>query len=102
MNRLATEKRAQILGMLVEGVSMRAITRLTGVSIDTVSKLLVEAGEACAAYHDEHVREVRAARVGCDEIWSFVYAKAGRGPTDLARMVVLAPLAGHCLTFRHD
>ena len=80
MNRLATEKRAQILGMLVEGMSMRAITRLAGVSINTVSKLLADAGEAAAAYHDEHVRGVRAARVECDEIWSFVYAKAKNVP----------------------
>ena len=54
---------------------MRAITRLTGASINTVSKLLMDAGEACAAYHDEHVREVESARVQCDEIWSFIYAK---------------------------
>ena len=59
---------------------MRAITRLTGVSINTVSKLLTDAGEAAAAYHDEHVRGVRAARVECDEIWSFVYAKAKNVP----------------------
>ena len=76
MNKLATEKRAQILGMLVEGMSMRAITRLTGVSINTVSKLLMDAGEAAAAFHDEYVREVESARVQCDEIWSLVYAKA--------------------------
>ena len=75
MNRLATEKRAQILGMLVEGMSMRAVTRLTGVSINTVSKLLVDAGEACAAYHDENVRGVESERIQADEIWSFVYAK---------------------------
>ena len=54
---------------------MRSISRITGVSINTVSKLLVEAGEACAAYHDETVRNVNAQRVQCDEIWSFVYAK---------------------------
>lgn len=75
MNKLATEKRAQVLGMLVEGMSMRAITRLTGVSINTVSKLLMDAGEAAAAYHDERVRGVESARVQCDDIWSFVYAK---------------------------
>lgn len=61
--------------MLVEGMSMRSISRTVGVSINTVSKLLVEAGEACAAYHDETVRNVTAQRVQCDEIWSFVYAK---------------------------
>ena len=75
MNRLETAKRAQILGMLVEGMSMRAVTRLTGVSINTVSKLLMDAGEAWAAYHDENVRGVESARIQADEIWSFVYAK---------------------------
>ena len=65
-----------ILNMLVEGMSMRSISRTVGVSINTVSRLLVEAGEACAVYHDETVRDVHARRVQCDEIWSFCYAKA--------------------------
>ena len=75
MNKLDTAKRVMILNMLVEGMSMRSISRTVGVSINTVSKLLVEAGEACAAYHDETVREVHASRVQCDEIWAFCYAK---------------------------
>ena len=75
MNKLDTAKRVHILHMLVEGMSMRATARIAGVSINTVSKLLVEAGEACAAHHDESVREVHARRVQCDEIWSFCYAK---------------------------
>ena len=54
---------------------MRSVSRAEEVSINTVSKLLVEAGEACAAHHDETVREVHARRVQCDEIWSFCYAK---------------------------
>jgi IS1 family transposase len=76
MNKLDTAKRAQILGMLCEGVSMRAISRLADVSINTVTKLLVDAGLACARFHDENVRGVRAKVVQCDEIWSFNYAKA--------------------------
>ena len=67
--------RAMILNMLCEGSSMRAISRMTGVSVNTVSKLLVDAGNACAAYHDDTVRGVIAKRVQCDEIWSFTYAK---------------------------
>lgn len=54
---------------------MRSVSRVAGVSINTVTKLLVDAGEACAAYHDKTVRDVKAARVQCDEIWSFCYAK---------------------------
>ena len=55
---------------------MRSISRVVGVSINTVTKLLVQAGEACAAYHDATVRDVKASRIQCDEIWSFCYAKA--------------------------
>lgn len=75
MNKLAIETRVQILSMLVEGSSMRSISRITGVSINTVTKLLEDAGRACAAYHDAAVVDVKARRVQCDEIWSFCYAK---------------------------
>jgi len=73
MNKLPTTTRVQILNMLCEGSSMRSISRITGVSINTVSKALIDAGKACAAFHDENVRGVT--RVQCDEIWSFTYAK---------------------------
>lgn len=75
MNKLPLAKRVQILAMLCEGSSMRSISRVADVSINTVSKLLVEAGEACLAIHDETVRNVKASRIQCDEIWSFCYAK---------------------------
>ncbi|HML29738.1 MAG TPA: IS1 family transposase [Hyphomicrobium sp.] len=75
MNKLPLTTRVQILSMLCEGSSMRSISRVTGVSINTVTKLLVDAGEACAAYHFNTVRGVKAKRVQCDEIWSFCYAK---------------------------
>ncbi|MFC0289318.1 DDE-type integrase/transposase/recombinase [Kaistia hirudinis] len=75
MNKLPLQKRVQILQMLCEGSSMRSISRVADVSINTVSKLLVDAGEACAAFHFETVRDVKARRVQCDEIWSFCYAK---------------------------
>ena len=75
MNRLSTERRSRILKQLVEGSSMRAVTRVEGVSINTVTRLLEDAGAACAAYHDEHVRDVPARRIQLDEIWAFCYAK---------------------------
>ena len=81
MNKLPIAKRAQILSLLCEGNSLRAASRLADVSINTVTKLLVDAGAACATYHDAHVRGVKARRVQCDEIWSFVYAKAKNVPT---------------------
>jgi IS1 family transposase len=75
MNRLTTEDRARILHLLCEGQSIRATTRLTGASRNTVTKLLIDAGKACLAYHDANVRNVKAKRVQVDEIWSFTYAK---------------------------
>jgi IS1 family transposase len=82
MNRLPLARRAALLGLLVEGNSLRAATRLADVSINTVTKLLVEVGAGCAKYHDEYVRGIRSQRVQCDEIWSFVYAKAKNVPED--------------------
>jgi IS1 family transposase len=76
MNRLPISCRTAILGMLVEGTSLRATSRLGDVSINTVTKLLVDLGSACAEYHHKHVRKVRVRRLQCDEIWSFVGAKA--------------------------
>jgi IS1 family transposase len=75
MNKLPLAKRVQILSMLVEGSSMRSISRVVGVSINTVTKLLVDAGLACEEHHDANVRNVPAKRLQCDEIWSFCYAK---------------------------
>lgn len=75
MNRLSLEKRTQIIGLLVEGNSLRATTRVANVSINTVTKLLVDLGVACQKYHDEHVQGVETKRVQCDEIWAFCYAK---------------------------
>ena len=76
MNRLSTEQRAQILGMLTEGASLRAASRLAQVSINTVTKLLVDIGEACAEYQDGVMQRLSCQRLQCDEIWSFIGAKA--------------------------
>lgn len=67
-NVLDKQKRIQILSMLVEGSSMRSISRVVGVSINTVSKLLVEAGEACLEFHDDNVRGLKSEHIQCDEI----------------------------------
>jgi IS1 family transposase len=75
MNKLSRERRAQILGMMVEGNSIRAIVRMAGVGKNTVVRLLEDAGAAFLDYHDQHVRGVAAKRVQCDEIWSFVGCK---------------------------
>jgi IS1 family transposase len=76
MNKLPRDKRIQIISLLTEGMSLRAVTRITGVSINTAMKLLSDAGQACSDYQDQTFRELRCQRLQVDEIWSFVYAKA--------------------------
>lgn len=75
MRKLALKTRVQILNMLCEGMSMRAVARLADVSFNTVAKLLVDAGTVCAEMHDELVVNVKASRIQCDEIWAFNYCK---------------------------
>lgn len=82
MNKLSVAKRAQILGLLVEGTSLRATSRLADVSINTVTKLLVDAGTACAEYQDKTLRNLPCKRIQCDEIWSFVYSKQKNVPEE--------------------
>jgi len=84
MNKLAASKKAQILNMLVEGSSMRSVSRVADVSINTVTKLLVDAGTVCAKFHNETVRNVNSKRIQCDEIWSFCYAKEKNVPAAVA------------------
>jgi hypothetical protein len=75
MKILSTEKRTKIVTLLVEGMSIRATCRVTGVAKHTVLKLLVDLGAACREYHDAHVRNLRSQRVQCDELWAFVGCK---------------------------
>ena len=75
MNRMSLAQRAKILGFLVEGMSLRAASRLADCSINTVTKLLEDVGAACAEYQDAALRNLPCKRVQCDEIWSFVGAK---------------------------
>ncbi|HEY3130763.1 MAG TPA: DDE-type integrase/transposase/recombinase [Acidobacteriota bacterium] len=82
MNRLPLKNRAQILGMLVEGTSLRAASRLADVSINTVSKLLVDIGNACLFYQDENLRGLRSQSIQVDEIWAFCRAKEKNVPTE--------------------
>jgi len=77
MNKLSSAKRTQVVAALVEGNSIRATVRMTGVAKNTVVKLLVELGAACDKYQRETLVGLRSRRIECDEIWSFVYAKEG-------------------------
>jgi IS1 family transposase len=85
MNKLSAAKRAQILGLLVEGNSLRAASRLADCSINTVTKLLVDVGVSCAMFQHQALRNLTCKRIQCDEIWSFVYAKAKNAPRDMKR-----------------
>jgi len=82
MNKLSTAKRVQIVKALVEGNSLRSVTRMVGVSINTVTKLLVDLGTACEAFHDATVRNVPSQRVQCDEVWCFCYARRENVPEE--------------------
>jgi len=75
MNRLSTEKRAQIVGCLVEGNSIRATVRMTGAAKNTITKLLVDLGEACAEYQDGVLVDLPCKVIEADEIWAYCYAK---------------------------
>ncbi len=82
MNRRSLDKQTQIVRSLVEGNSIRATVRMTGASKNTIAKLLVDFGTACARYQDGHLRNVEANNVQCDEIWSFVACKEKSNPED--------------------
>jgi IS1 family transposase len=82
MNKITTEKRVHVISSLVEGNSIRATVRMTGVAKNTVVKLLVDIGRACSEYQDGAFRNLSCKRIQCDEIWSFCYAKEKNVPTE--------------------
>jgi IS1 family transposase len=83
MNVLTTAKRVQVISALVEGNSIRATVRMTGVAKNTIVKLLAEIGAACEKFQNEALRNLPCKRVQCDEVWSFCYAKQKNVPQDL-------------------
>lgn len=80
MNKLTNEKRVAVISALVEGMSVRSVSRMTDVSRNTVLKLIEDIGLACAKYQDEAFRNLKCKRIQCDEIWTFVYAKQKNVP----------------------
>jgi transposase len=82
MNKLNMDKRTQIIASLVEGNSIRATCRMTGVAKGTVLKLLADVGKACSEYQDKVLRNLPCKKIQCDEIWSFCYAKEKNVPDD--------------------
>jgi len=83
MNKLSIERQAQIIKVLCEGNSIRSTARITNSSINTVVKLLKEAGNACLKYQDEHIKNLTTKRIECDEIWSFCHAKEENLPIEI-------------------
>jgi IS1 family transposase len=81
MNRLTRDERAQALQMMAEGISLRAMTRLTGISRTTLIKLLEDAGQAFSEYQDRVLVNLPCKRVQVDEVWAFCYAKQKNVPT---------------------
>src|SRR6266498_5404313 len=82
MNTLSRKERAQIIRALVEGNSLRSTVRITGFALNTITKLLIDLASVCDAYQDEHLRDLPATRIECDEIWSFVGMKAKSIPEE--------------------
>jgi len=82
MNKLKIEKQAQVIASLVEGNSIRATCRMTGVAKNTIVKLLTDVGQACSDYQDKVLRNLPCKNIQCDEIWSFCYAKEKNVPKD--------------------
>jgi IS1 family transposase len=82
MNRLTSQKREQVIAALVEGNSIRATVRMTGVAKNTVTKLLVDMGTVCSILQDETMRDLDCKRIQCDEIWSFCYSKQKNIPDE--------------------
>jgi IS1 family transposase len=82
MNKLSIEKRAQVISCLVEGNSIRATVRMTGVAKNTIVKLLADVGEACSDYQDKVFKKLPCKNIQCDEIWSFCYAKEKNVPKE--------------------
>jgi IS1 family transposase len=82
MNKLTTQKRVRVLSALVEGNSIRATVRMTGVAKNTVVKLLIDAGTVCAEYQDRMLRNLTCKKIQADEVWAFCYAKQKNVPQD--------------------
>jgi IS1 family transposase len=82
MNKLNREDRVRVIAALVEGNSIRATVRMTGIAKNTIVKLLEEVGSVCAEYQDKTLRNLKCKRIQCDEIWSYCYAKQKNVPAD--------------------
>ena len=98
MNKLSKEEQVRVVACLVEGNSLRATVRMTGIHRTMIQKLLVELGAACSAYQDKIFRNLNCKRIQCDEIWSFVYANDKNVPENIFLAVTSCPIVTIFLT----
>ena len=82
MNKLNSTKQSQVIAALVEGNSINATVRMTGVAKHTILKLIADVGSACADYQDRTFLNLKCKRIQCDEIWQFCYAKQRNVPAE--------------------
>jgi IS1 family transposase len=85
MNRLDSKAREQVISCLIEGCSIRATVRMTGVAKKTVMRLLLEVGTVCAEYQDKVFRNLKCKRLQLDEMWSWIYCKEKNRTEEIAR-----------------
>jgi IS1 family transposase len=85
MNRLDSQSRANVINCLIEGCSIRATVRMTGIAKKTVMRLLLEVGEVCADYQDRVFRNLRSKRLQLDEMWAWIYCKEKNRTEEIAR-----------------
>jgi IS1 family transposase len=86
MNKLTHEKRCAVVRCLVDGCSVRATVRITGVAKNTIQRITRELGEACLKFQDKMLRSVQSRRIECDEVWCFAYAKDKNVPDEMRGM----------------
>lgn len=97
MNRMSTSRRVQAIQGLVDGMSLAAIQRVMGMSYNGINKLLIDAGTACADFHDRRVRNIHAGHVEVDEVWSFIHCK--QRALNEGTALAPPPEAGHSWTW---
>jgi len=85
MNRLTSDKRAQVIGCLIEGCSIRSTVRMTGVAMKTVMRVLVEVGQVCADYQDKMFRNLSCRSLQLDEMWGWIYCKEKHRTEQIAK-----------------
>jgi DNA-directed RNA polymerase specialized sigma24 family protein len=94
MNRLTSQSRAQVINCLIEGCSISATVRMTGIAKKTVMRLLMEVGEVCADYQDRVFRNLRSKRLQLDEMWAWIYCNEKKRTEEIAAKIQTRAMFG--------